>query len=199
MTSGSASIRGFTLVELMVVVTIVGILAAAAVPSFVAAVRNARLTSSANLLVTSLNYARNEAIKRGQNVVARKTGAEWEAGWEVFVDADKSNAFNDDNDANLCEAGEDCKLRSYEGLSTNYTLRGNNFSTYIAFKATGESNTNGSFAICDNSDGNGVPESKTARLIIVIGTGRVSQGRDLNGNGIPEKSDGTDLSSCTAP
>ena len=194
MTNSSIRFRGFTLVELMTVLAIVGILAATAVPSFVAAVRNARLTSAANQLVTSLNYARNEAVKRGQYVVARKTSTEWESGWEVFVDTDKSNAFNDDNDSTLCEATEDCRLRLYEGLPANFTLRANNFSTYISYRPTGESNTFGSFAICDNSDGSGIPKSRTARLVTVINTGRINQGRDTNNDGIPDG-----LTSCTNP
>ncbi|WGS87947.1 GspH/FimT family pseudopilin [Methylomonas sp. UP202] len=198
------SIRGFTLVELMVALTITGILGAIAIPSFVSAVRNSRLTAATNQLIGSLNFARSESIKRGQIVVVRKSSTNWEDGWQVFVDIDRSpnshaNVYNDNGDSNACEATEDCLLRIYEPLPTNFTLRGNNFSNFINFSPSGESNTNGSFAICDNSDGNGLPESNTSRLIIINSIGRIRLGKDNNNDGIPEKNDGTPLSSCIAP
>ncbi|MCQ8181342.1 GspH/FimT family protein [Methylomonas sp. SURF-1] len=157
------------------------------------------MTSTANQLITSLNFARSEAVKRGKIVVVRKSGTNWEDGWQVFVDIDRSsssntNAFNDDGDNNLCEANEDCNLRIYEPLPTNFTLRANNFSTYISYSPTGESNTFGSFAICDNSDGNNIPERGTAKQIIVNTVGRVRLGQDANSDGIPDG-----LTSCTSP
>ena len=81
---------GFTLIELMIVVSVLAILFSLAFPSFSTAVVNSRLSSQANLLVSAINQARSEAIRRGQHVVVRKINAEWENGWRVFVDVDRS-------------------------------------------------------------------------------------------------------------
>jgi len=96
--------RGFTLVELMVTVAIVGILTSVGVPSFIEMINQNRATSLANELAASLNLARSEAIKRGLQVSICKsanisdsvtaanvlcstaTSTSWKNGWLIFVD-----------------------------------------------------------------------------------------------------------------
>jgi type IV fimbrial biogenesis protein FimT len=56
--------HGFTLIELMITITVAGILAAIAVPAFNSFLQNDRDTGQANSLVASLGYARSEAVKR---------------------------------------------------------------------------------------------------------------------------------------
>ena len=56
--------HGFTLIELMVSLTVAGILLAIAVPAFNSFLQNDRDTGQANSLVESLTYARSEAVKR---------------------------------------------------------------------------------------------------------------------------------------
>ncbi len=59
---------GFTLVELMVTMAIVGILAGLAVPSFGTMIAQNRMVTQTNELVGMLNLAKSEAIKRGAAV-----------------------------------------------------------------------------------------------------------------------------------
>lgn len=59
---------GFTLVELLVVVTIAAILVTIAVPSYVSTIATYRVSTEVNGLVGDLQYARSEAIKQGVNV-----------------------------------------------------------------------------------------------------------------------------------
>jgi type IV fimbrial biogenesis protein FimT len=191
---------GFTLVELLVTIAIAAIVVTLAVPGMATMARNAQLSGNANQLVTALNLARSEAVKRGQRVVVRKTGTNWEDGWQVFVDitSPNSNTFSDDADATLCEAAEDCVLRVYGALPAGYTLRGHaNFADFIRYDPSGRSSSDGSFALCNNPVGDNAPQANTARLILVNAVGRVRVGGDSDNNGVPEKDNGVDMASCT--
>ena len=59
--------RGFTLVELMITLTIAVVLLMIAVPSFKSLTLSNRLTTAANDVVASIQSARMEAIKRNSN------------------------------------------------------------------------------------------------------------------------------------
>lgn len=60
--------RGFTLVELMVAVAVVGILATVAVPSMVGFVNTSRLAGASEELTASLQLAKSEAVRRNRTV-----------------------------------------------------------------------------------------------------------------------------------
>lgn len=90
----SASQRGFTLIELLIVIAIGAILAMIAVPSFRDMLNATRQNSALGLVISDLNQARGEAIKRntpvlvcGRNVAGTDCAAvAWTAGWVVCVE-----------------------------------------------------------------------------------------------------------------
>lgn len=60
--------QGFTLIELMVTLVVLGIIAAIATPAFTGLVNANRLTSQSNELIGAIQMARSEAIKRNERV-----------------------------------------------------------------------------------------------------------------------------------
>ena len=75
--------RGFTILELMIVMVIVAILATVGLPSMRDMIMSARLRSASSDLYASLIFARSEAIKRNANIVVTPTSGDWRNGWSV--------------------------------------------------------------------------------------------------------------------
>jgi prepilin-type N-terminal cleavage/methylation domain-containing protein len=87
---------GFTAIELMIVLAIMGIMLVAAAPSFVQFTRNSRIKSGAQTVVSALRTARSHAIKRRKrcavlfnfNTDAHNIGYAVKIYWDPGTDAD---------------------------------------------------------------------------------------------------------------
>lgn len=92
--------KGFTLIELLIVLTLVTILATLAIPSYKNLVEKNRARVQVNQLISAINLARSEAIRRHQVVTLCKSeegkscSGEWSQGWIIFVDRQASGQVN---------------------------------------------------------------------------------------------------------
>lgn len=171
-----ATSRGFTLIELMVTLALMVVMLAIAAPSFTQYRRNSELTSLTNTLVGAINAARIEAMKRGRNamIVPLNNGADWNAGWTVFVDTDRTQAYNFGTDILISQQAS--AVPSYISVSGNGTAA--ETPSYILFDASGYSKTkSGGFGALTlslaRSDLSGSSLAAETRRIVIAATGRV--------------------------
>ena len=147
--------KGFTLLELVVTVTVLAVVTTIAIPSFVDVIRNNRLTTQANDFIGTLRFARAEAIKRGErvDVVANASVGtnEWGGGWRVVV-------------ASSAEV-----LRQHAALEAGNTLDSTiqNASTY-QFLPGGDASPSDTLELCDSRTG------ETGRGIVITAIGRTT-------------------------
>ncbi len=81
--AGHARSRGFTLVELMVVIVIVSTLLGIGVPLFETFIRDQRVRAATSDLRVGLTTARSEAVKRNRAVELLPEGGDWSDGWNI--------------------------------------------------------------------------------------------------------------------
>jgi len=136
----------------MITLALVTLAATIAVPNYQTMIQNNHLSAQTNLLVSTLNFARSEAIKR--NVAITLTANDtniWHSGWLV---AGLGNAT----------------IRSQAAFEGDTTLVANASLNTITYRPTGflQGNTSASFSLCDSRTG------ETGRTIHVSTTGYIN-------------------------
>lgn len=123
--------RGFTLIELMVVMALIAILASLAAPSFQRSIAQRKVSETASDLMASALQARSAAITNNQQAIVQPlVTTDWSRGWRIYIDADKDKTYT---------AGADTLISTIPAKATNVTTNELSPSTLslIGFNTTG--------------------------------------------------------------
>lgn len=133
---------GFTLIELMITLALLGIILGIAMPLLTDFAIKQRVSSKANEMMLSLAFARSEAIKRNLDIrVMPVTAAHngWKDGWCIGIDSSTHDEFmsncNDTDVIRVYSASKDVALTS-AGISAPPIIRFRRDGTFHDNKVT---------------------------------------------------------------
>ena len=154
-------VKGFTLVELMVVLAILAIVAFIAVPNFTTLIRDNRVEAQAEELNSLLQYARSEAVIRKVDTFVVIDPGTGEA--EVFRDS---------------TGGDLLRSSSFDTTSVSLDVS----DTTIGYRSNGTTTTPGFKAVLCNQN-----NADTGRLLTISASGSTTlhhKGKDSNGTAL---------------
>ncbi|MFT4614626.1 MAG: type IV fimbrial biogenesis protein FimT [Bacteroidia bacterium] len=191
----TATQRGFTIVELLVTLAVVGVLLAIGAPAYSKMTKDNRMQSEAFALRGALMSARSEAqTLRATVTVCRTANAldcsdgDWGVGYMVFVDTDQDLVLDGVGDAN----GEQLiQSRVINTVGVNISF--SQGADFVRFDSYGNTvGSNGTFIVCDDRG----DEEARGLIVSAVGTLQTAQddGEGVDSAEIPDDHDGNDLS-----
>ena len=191
--------RGFTLVELLVVMTIGAILVAAAVPSMSWFIATTRAGNASNTMVAAFELARSEAIRRNTIVSVCRTldpnaaeaavactnaagngyaAGDWASGWVMFEKRGTTAA-------SVYENGVDSILRREQPVGTGtwrLLMEGNLPGPAVAYDRFGTAASSaGTFSVDYRDTSSATLTGATRCVVVAAVTGRISVNRPVAG------------------
>lgn len=179
MTKGN---RGFTLLELLVVIIVIGVLFSYAVATTANFLNSVHRQSEISELVTLLNLARNTAVTEGQSVTVCSLGSDnrctsdWTGPLTAFRDPDRSKTVTQPSQI----------IRQFQPENGGTLKPNGGIRNYFRFRNTGMAREAiGNLTWCPRDGNRGL----AAQLRINMG-GRILLATDKDGDGIVEDSQG---------
>jgi len=173
--------KGFTLLELIIIIGILGMTMAFAAPGLTTMIANNRISGNANDFAAALQFAKAEAAARINPVTICKSnadgddcvgGGDWQQGWVVFSDVNGDAALN----------GTDTVLMAHEALDDRITFGGTaGVATSITYRPSGTTSVTSTevLIICDDR---GFGDNSRGILVTITGRGAVMKASDTGQN-----------------
>lgn len=163
---GARRAAGFTLIELMVTLTILGVLGMVAVPAFNNAILGNKLAGFTNSFMGGVQVARSEAIKRNAPIkMCRSADGQtcassggWQQGWIIF---------NDINDNDAINSPPETRIHYQQKLGDDFSFTGDNYE--IVMQPTGLTATSAALTLCRSN-----PVGAQERTVTLGTTGRIA-------------------------
>ena len=146
--------------ELIIVLAIAAIMASLAGPSMVSFLASARFQINLGRVVSDINFARGEAVKRRKHIImGPKINTDWKDGWRIFVDADEDDAYDSNETVLLIRD-------ALSGGELSVKDKSNNATDFILYHPSGISKDTGAITLTSllNND---------RRDMCVVNTGRL--------------------------
>jgi type IV fimbrial biogenesis protein FimT len=165
METSSHSQRGLTLIELLIVLSIAGILAAIGMPALGSMLARAHNESAESALQASLMHAREMAIMRNAHVIVCpssdgqdcSSGESWQGGWLVATDADRDN-----------HPDHGSALAVFNAMPSGMHILASRGRPRIVFRPDGSAaGTNAQLTVCHTGD------RRAGLAVVVSNSGRV--------------------------
>ena len=165
------AIKGLTLVELMITISVLAIVLSVAVPPLNTFLARSELTSTSNKFVGNIHYIRSEAIVRNTTTALcpSSNGSlcntnDWSLGWIAYEDKNQ--------DGKLASDGTEEIFSISNSLNDNFSIKATSgLISSIQYKSDGTlKNDRGSIIICNI----GSPQKSNTRVIEISSGGRVN-------------------------
>lgn len=174
--------KGFTLIEMMTTLSVLGILMSIATPSMKSFIEASRMSTVTNEIATDLFYIRSESLKRRMNVyicpiksssddVCETTASvsDYTNGWLMFTDCNSNGVYDTamtcDRDGDGTNDGFEL-LKVHDRLANDIRIKtSGSFRQHIGYTMSGRSTNGGNVCI--------TIASKQSKKIIIAITGRV--------------------------
>ncbi len=96
MNSTATNQRGFSLINGIIALAVVGVLFGAVVPQVTAIVLDNRATTETEEIARALNLARSQAVTLRKQVIVSAHDADWSQGMQIWVDHNGDKAMSED-------------------------------------------------------------------------------------------------------
>jgi type IV fimbrial biogenesis protein FimT len=176
--ASNTSFKGFTLIELIVSVSILSILAAIVVPNLNQFIIKMRVDNEISHLHRMLLITRNAAINSGHKAIlcplnnSLQCTTQWQNELSVFIDVNNNKMFDTNEKVSRVRSAIVVGDKLIYGKGRNK----------ITYQPTGQLSglANGTFRYCPQNN------KKLSRGIVVARSGRVYQSSDIDNDGIDE-------------